>query len=71
MDAVSFPTGFGIALIFTFYIAGIGISGLLLWHEIDKGNPILQKVCTGIAKTNCNAILDSKASKLLPWLSWS
>jgi uncharacterized membrane protein len=71
MDAISFPTGFGIALIFILYIAGIGISGLLLWHEIDKGNPILQKVCTGIAKTNCNAILDSKASKILPWLSWS
>ena len=71
MYAFSFPTGFGIALIFILYIAGIGISGLLLWHEIDKGNPILQKVCTGIAKTNCNAILDSKASKILPWLSWS
>ena len=67
----SFAKGFGSTMLFILYIAGIGISSLLLWHEIDKGNPILQKVCTGIAKTNCNAILDSKASKLLPWLSWS
>lgn len=70
-DAVSFTSGLGATMLFILYISGIGISSLLLWHEIDKGNPILQKVCTGIAKTNCNAILDSKASKLLPWLSWS
>lgn len=70
-NAVSFTTGLGVAILFVLYIAGLGISSLLLWHEIDKGNPILQKVCTGIAKTNCNAILNSKASKLLPWLSWS
>jgi thiol-disulfide isomerase/thioredoxin len=70
-NVASFATGLGAAIIFVLYIAGIAISSLLLWHEIDKGNPILQKVCTGIAKTNCNAILDSKASKLLPWLSWS
>ncbi len=71
LDALSFAAGLGAASLFILYIAGIGISSLLLWHEIDKGNPLLQKVCTGIAKTNCNAILDSKASKLLPWLSWS
>jgi uncharacterized membrane protein len=70
-NSVSLSSGIGTAMLFILYIAGIGISCLLLWHEIDKGNPILQKVCTGIAKTNCNAILDSKASKLLPWLSWS
>ncbi len=70
-DAVSFGSGLGAATLFILFIAGIGISSLLLWHETDKGNPLLQKVCTGIAKTNCNAILDSKASKLLAWLSWS
>lgn len=70
-NAPSLATQIGAAILFVLYIAGIGISSLLLWHEIDKGNPLLQKVCTGIAKTNCNAILNSKASKLLPWLSWS
>lgn len=70
-NAFTFKKGLGAAIMFVLYLAGLGISTLLLWHEIDKGNPLLQKVCTGIAKTNCNAILNSKASKVLPWLSWS
>ena len=41
-------------------MAGIVVSGLLLWYEIDKYNPTLQKICTGGGgKTNCNAILSS------------
>ncbi|MBS1654880.1 MAG: thioredoxin domain-containing protein [Bacteroidetes bacterium] len=54
-----------------FALAGLVVSISLLWYEIDKSNPILQKVCTGIAKGNCNAILTGKASKLFSWLSWS
>lgn len=52
-------------------VVGIVITSLLLWYEIDKNNPLLQKVCTGIAKGNCNAILTGKASKVFSWLSWS
>lgn len=52
-------------------LVGIVVTLLLLWYEIDKTNPLLQKVCTGIAKGNCNAILKGKQSKLLSWLSWS
>lgn len=53
-------------------LAGIIISGLLLWYEIDKYNPTLQKICTGGGgKTNCNAILNSSKSKIFSWLSWS
>ena len=43
----------------------------MLWYEIDKNNPLLQKVCSGIAKGNCNAILSSKSAKVFRWLSWS
>ena len=69
-------TGSGLAnmatlALFALYIAGLAVSGLLLWHEIDQSNPFLTKVCTGLAKTNCNAILNSKASKLFGGLSWS
>jgi protein-disulfide isomerase/uncharacterized membrane protein len=69
-------TGSGLAnmatlALFALYIAGLAVSGLLLWHEIDQSNPFLKKVCTGLAKTNCNAILNSKASKLFGGLSWS
>jgi thiol-disulfide isomerase/thioredoxin len=44
---------------------------MLLWYEIDKNNPLLHKVCTGIIKGNCNTILTGKASKVVSWLSWS
>ena len=43
----------------------------MLWYEIGKSNPILQKVCTGIAKGNCNAVLTGKQAKLFNWLSLS
>ena len=52
-------------------LAGVIVSSLLLWYETDKNNPALKKVCTGIAKGNCDAILSSKQSKLFSWLSWS
>ncbi len=52
-------------------LAGIFITTLLLWYDVDKSNPLLQKVCTGISKSNCNAILSSKEARLFSWLSWS
>jgi len=52
-------------------LAGVVVTSLLLWYEIDKTNPLLQKVCTGISKGNCNAILTGRQSKLFSWLSWS
>ncbi len=53
-------------------LAGSIVSGLLLWYEIDKYNPTLQKICTGGGgKTNCNAILSSSKAKIFSWLSWS
>jgi uncharacterized membrane protein len=61
----------GIYLQFFILLAGVIVTTLLLWYEIDKNNPLLQKVCTGIAKGNCSAILSGKQSKLFSWLSWS
>ena len=52
-------------------IIGVFVTSLLLWHEIDNNNPLLNKVCAGIIKGNCDAILSGKQSKLLSWLSWS
>jgi len=62
-----------IPIYFQFFILfmGIIVSTLLLLYEIDNNNPLLHKVCTGIAKGNCDAILSSKQSKLFSWLSWS
>ncbi len=52
-------------------LAGIFITTLLLWYDVDKSNPLLQKVCTGISKSNCSAILSSKQARPFSWLSWS
>ena len=50
---------------------GIIVSVLLLWHEVDRYNPLLQQICTAGKKVNCDAVLDSKAAKIFSWLSWS
>lgn len=50
---------------------GLGISALLVWHEVDKHNPFLKEVCGGQRKkTNCNVILSSSQSRFLG-ISWS
>ncbi len=69
-DAISLSVT-GIYLQYFILLTGVVVTSLLLWYEIDKSNPLLQKVCTGIAKGNCNAILTGKQSKLFSWLSWS
>jgi thiol-disulfide isomerase/thioredoxin len=61
----------GIGFQWLIMLAGVVVTALLLWYEVDKNNPVLQKVCTGIAKGNCAAILTGNQAKLLPWLSWS
>ncbi len=52
-------------------LMGMVVTSLLLWYEVDKANPILQQICTAGSKTNCNAILSSKQSKLFGSISWS
>jgi hypothetical protein len=59
------------AIISSIKLMGIIVTGLLLWYEVDKANPILQQICTAGAKTNCNAILSSKQAKLFNFFSWS
>lgn len=61
----------GVNFQFVFLLIGAIISSFLIWHEINSANPLLKKVCTGISKGNCNAILNSKQAKLFSWLSWS
>ncbi len=61
----------GVYLQYLILLAGIIVTSLLLWYEIDKSNPVLQKVCTAIANGNCNAIVTGKHAKVFNWLSWS
>jgi len=59
------------ALLTLFKTAGLVTSILLLIQSIDSNNPLVQKLCQASSKTNCNAILSSKAAKVFDGLSWS
>ncbi|MEO6977602.1 MAG: vitamin K epoxide reductase family protein, partial [Mucilaginibacter sp.] len=59
------------ALLTLFKTAGLITSILLLVQSIDSNNPLVQKLCQASSKTNCNAILSSKAAKVFDGLSWS
>ncbi|MBS1599975.1 MAG: thioredoxin domain-containing protein [Bacteroidetes bacterium] len=50
---------------------GVVVTSLLLWYEYDENNPGLKKICSIGAKTNCDAILTSRASKAFKNVSWS
>ncbi|MCF3110622.1 thioredoxin domain-containing protein [Niabella sp. CC-SYL272] len=51
-------------------LTGSTIGVLLLYYDLDRHNSGLQQICSGGKKINCNAILQSKASKILG-VSWS
>lgn len=59
------------ALLLLFKSAGVITSILLLVQSIDQNNPLIQKLCGGSSKTDCNAILSSKAAMVFKGLSWS
>jgi len=59
-----------VALLTVFKTAGLITSVLLLIQSIDANNPLVQKLC-GDDNKNCNAILSSKAAKVVDGLSWS
>lgn len=65
------PFGLASSALLLIKLIGIIVTGLLLWFEIDKNNPTLQQICTGNKKTNCTAVLGSKAAKLFNKISWS
>lgn len=51
-------------------LSGAVVGLLLLWYEIDQHNPALQQICSAGEKTNCGAILQSGAAKVVG-VSWS
>src|SRR3989339_105458 len=52
-------------------LIGLTASVLLLWYDIDKGNPLLKQICSGIQKANCSAVLNTKAASLGGIVTWS
>lgn len=39
--------------------AGLIISSILLWYEVDNNNPTLKEYCSGGKRVNCDAVLNS------------
>jgi uncharacterized membrane protein len=56
--------------ILTIKIFGLAVTALLLVYEIDKSNAFVKSICTTVKHTDCNAVLQSKASKIMG-MSWS
>jgi len=58
-------TGYGLAVagFLLLKLSGLGISGLILWREIDRDNPMVQKFCSGGGKADCKTVLDATAFK--------
>jgi len=53
--------------------AGLLLSSLLIWHEVDAFHPFLKEVCGGFGKkSDCNAVLSSSGASFLglSWSSW-
>jgi uncharacterized membrane protein len=59
------------ALLSAIKTAGLIVSVLLLIQSVDSNNPLIQVLCQGGGKTDCNAILSSKAAKVFDGLTWS
>ena len=57
-------------IILVIKLFGLTISVLLLIYEIDKANAFVKSICTAGKQTNCGAVLQSKAAKILG-MSWS
>lgn len=51
-------------------LLGVAITVLLLIYEIDKTNSFVKSICTAGKQTNCDAVLNSKAGKILG-MSWA
>jgi uncharacterized membrane protein len=71
LETSKLSNDFSIYFQYVILMFGVFVTTLLLWYEIDNDNPLLHKVCTGVVKGNCDAILNSNQSKVFNWLSWS
>ncbi|MCB0709725.1 MAG: thioredoxin domain-containing protein [Chitinophagaceae bacterium] len=46
-------------------LIGVAITVLLLIYEIDKSNSFVKNICSAGKQTNCDAVINSKAGKIL------
>jgi uncharacterized membrane protein len=65
----SSPDALASFILLSFAFIGLAISILLLVYEIDKSNTFVKNICTGGVKTDCTAVLGSKAARVFG-VSW-
>jgi thiol-disulfide isomerase/thioredoxin len=49
----------GTIVLFIVKLSGLGVSGILLWSEVDKKNAAITQFCRGREKADCNSVIDS------------
>jgi len=63
-------SGFILPFLFSLVLLiGLSITTLLLWSEIDNSNPVMQQICSGGIKSNCEAVLNSRSA--IFGITWS
>jgi len=67
----SLNSDFGISILILLNFLGIFISWLLLLKQMRVQSQYADKICSLFKQSDCNSILDSKASKLFGIFSWS
>jgi uncharacterized membrane protein len=58
-------------LLFLTKTIGIGLSLLLILHEYEVRLSLTEKLCHLNKATNCNTVLNDKASKIFGWFGWA
>ena len=52
-------------------LTGISLSVFLILHEYEVGFSFTEKLCHLNKATNCNTVLNDKASKIFGWFGWA
>lgn len=71
MALMSFQFSFLLAGLIIATIAGLGVSCIIVQHELGFRNTFTEKLCAIGKNADCDAVLNSKKSKLFSWLSWA
>ena len=58
-------------LLFLAKTTGIALSVLLILHEFEVRLSLTEKLCHLNKATNCNTVLNDKASKIFGWFGWA
>jgi len=69
-NALAAPSLLGFVSITAIKLVGLAATVLLLTYENDKNNLLVKDICGAGAQTGCNAVLGSKASRILG-ISWA